>query len=454
MSPSFASRRRVLIMGAAGRDFHNFNVAYRDYEGAEVVAFTAAQIPGIEGRLYPSELAGPLYPGGIRIHPEDELEALIASHGVDEVVFSYSDVSHETVMHQASRVLAAGPDFTLLGPSRTALRASVPIVAVCAVRTGSGKSQTTRAVARILRGWGRRVAIVRHPMPYGDLARQAVQRFESFDDLAAADCTIEEREEYEPHLKAGSVVYAGIDYGAILERAQQEAEVILWDGGNNDLPFYVPDVHITVADPLRVGHETRYHPGEANLRSAHVVVINKIDSAEPGAVEELERTVHALNPDAGIVKARSPITIEDGVELEGRRVLVVEDGPTLTHGEMGYGAGVVAARRAGAKLVDPRRWAVGSIKEVYERFPHMEELLPAMGYSERQREELAATINSSDAEVVLIATPIDLRKVIDLDVPAYRAGYELEEVSEPGLAELLERRLLVLRESPQKTGST
>jgi predicted GTPase len=306
-------------------------------------------------------------------------------------------------------------------------------------------------VARILRGWGRRVAIVRHPMPYGDLARQAVQRFESLDDLAAADCTIEEREEYEPHLAAGSIVYAGIDYGAILERAQEEAEVILWDGGNNDLPFYVPDFHITVADPLRVGHETRYHPGEANLRSAHVVVINKIDSAEEAAVDELEHTIHALNPEAGIVKARSPITIEEGVELEGKRVLVVEDGPTLTHGEMGYGAGVVAARRAGATLVDPRPWAVGSIKEVYERYPHMQELLPAMGYSRTQREELAKTINSSDAELVLIATPIDFRKVIDVDVPAYRVGYELEEASEPGLAELLEHRLPVLRRGRQNT---
>jgi predicted GTPase len=451
MSPSSASRRRVLIMGAAGRDFHNFNVAYRDDEGAEVVAFTAAQIPGIEGRLYPPELAGPLYPDGIRILPENDLEALIASHGVEEVVFSYSDVSHETVMHQASRVLAAGPDFTLLGPGRTALKARVPVVAVCAVRTGSGKSQTTRAVARILRGWGRRLAVVRHPMPYGDLARQAVQRFESFGDLEAADCTIEEREEYEPHLAVGSIVYAGIDYGAILERAQEEAEVILWDGGNNDLPFYVPDFHITVADPLRVGHETRYHPGEANLRSAHVVVINKIDSAEEAAVDELEHTIHALNPEAGIVKARSPITIEEGVELEGKRVLVVEDGPTLTHGEMGYGAGVVAARRAGATLVDPRPWAVGSIKEVYERYPHMQELLPAMGYSRTQREELAKTINSSDAELVLIATPIDFRKVIDVDVPAYRVGYELEEASEPGLAELLEHRLPVLRRGRQNT---
>jgi predicted GTPase len=451
MSPSPASRRRVLIMGAAGRDFHNFNVAYRDDEGAEVVAFTAAQIPGIEGRLYPPELAGPLYPDGIRILPENDLEALIASHGVEEVVFSYSDVSHETVMHQASRVLAAGPDFTLLGPGRTALKARVPVVAVCAVRTGSGKSQTTRAVARILRGWGRRLAVVRHPMPYGDLARQAVQRFESFGDLEAADCTIEEREEYEPHLAVGSIVYAGIDYGAILERAQEEAEVILWDGGNNDLPFYVPDFHITVADPLRVGHETRYHPGEANLRSAHVVVINKIDSAEEAAVDELEHTIHALNPEAGIVKARSPITIEEGVELEGKRVLVVEDEPTLTHGEMGYGAGVVAARRAGATLVDPRPWAVGSIKDVYERYPHMQELLPAMGYSRTQREELAKTINSSDAELVLIATPIDFRKVIDVDVPAYRVGYELEEASEPGLAELLEHRLPVLRRGRQNT---
>jgi predicted GTPase len=428
-------------MGAAGRDFHNFNVAYRDDEGVEVVAFTATQIPGIEGRLYPPELAGPLYPKGIAIHPEEELEGLIESHCVEEVVFSYSDVSHETVMHEASRVLAAGADFTLLGPRRTALSARVPVVAVCAVRTGSGKSQTTRAVARILRGWGRRVVIVRHPMPYGDLARQAVQRFETFDDLSAADCTIEEREEYEPHLAAGSVVYAGIDYGAILEQAQQEAEVLLWDGGNNDLPFFAPDVHITVADPLRVGHETRYHPGEANLRSADVVVINKIDSAEPEAVEELERSVRELNPEADVVKARSPITIEDGASLEGRRVLVVEDGPTLTHGEMSYGAGVVAARRAGAVLVDPRPWAVGSIEQVYRRYPHVGRLLPAMGYSQAQREELAATINSSDAEIVLIATPIDLRKVVELAQPAYRVGYELEDASEPGLAELLKRRL-------------
>ena len=428
-------------MGAAGRDFHNFNVAYRSDERAEVVAFTAAQIPGIEGRLYPPELAGRLYPEGIPIHAEEELESLIARLGVTEVVFAYSDVSHETVMHQASRVLAAGADFSLLGPQSTGLRARVPVVAVCAVRTGCGKSQTTRAVARILRDSGRRVAVVRHPMPYGVLAAQKLQRFATLDDLAAADCTIEEREEYEPHLAQGSIVYAGIDYGAILEAAQEEAEIVIWDGGNNDLPFYLPDVHVTVTDPLRPGHETRYHPGETNLRMADVAIINKVDSATPEAVAELRRTIGEANPQAVIIEARSPITVEDEGALRGRKVLVVEDGPTLTHGEMAFGAGVVAARRAGASLVDPRPWAVGSIKEVYERHPHIGALLPAMGYSEAQRAELSATINSSDAEAVLIATPIDLRKVVGLAKPAYRATYELQDASNPTLADVLRDRL-------------
>jgi len=434
-------RRRIIIVGAAGRDFHNFNVAYRDEERVDVVAFTATQIPGIAGRTYPAKLAGRLYPEGIPIHHEDSLERLVSELGADEVVFSYSDVSHEHVMHVGSRALAAGADYTLLGPRSTMLRATIPVVAVCAVRTGSGKSQTTRAVSRILKAAGQRIAVVRHPMPYGDLVLQAVQRFETLEDLVAADPTIEEREEYEPHLALGSLVYAGIDYGRILESAQEEADVIVWDGGNNDLPFYAPEVHIVVADPLRAGHETSYHPGEANLRMADIVVINKIDSAEPGAVGALRRTIETVNAKADVVEARSPITVEAGESLAGRRVVVVEDGPTLTHGEMRFGAGVVAASRAGAILVDPRPWAVGSIKQVYETYGHIGPLVPAMGYSERQRDELAATINASDADVVLIATPIDLRKVCDIRKPAVRVTYELEDASSPTLAEVLEHRL-------------
>ena len=435
------ARRRVVIVGAAGRDFHNFNVRYRADQSYEVIAFTATQIPGIEGRVYPPELAGPLYPDGIPIHPEESLEELVTEQGIEEVVFAYSDISHATVMHLGSRALAAGADFTLLGPRSTMLTAAVPVVAVCAVRTGSGKSQTTRAVSRIVGAAGKRVAVVRHPMPYGDLVKQAVQRFETYDDLVAADCTIEEREEYEPHLANGSIVYAGIDYGEILVRAQEDADVVIWDGGNNDLPFYAPDVHITLTDPLRLGHETSYHPGEANLRMADVVVINKVDSATPEAVTTLRSTITTANPKAEIVEASSPITVEDDPSLTGKRVLVVEDGPTLTHGEMGYGAGVVAARRRGAELVDPRPWAVGSIAAVYERHPHIGALLPAMGYSRVQREELAATINASDADVVLIATPIDLRQICDIDKPAVRATYELQEMSNPTLREILRDRL-------------
>jgi predicted GTPase len=435
-----ARRRRLVIMGAAGRDFHNFNVRYRDDDRFEVVAFTATQIPGIEGRLYPSELAGSLYPEGIPIVPEDSLEKLVRVENVDEIVFAYSDVSHETVMHIGSRALAAGADFVFLGPRSTEIPAKVPVVAVCAVRTGSGKSQTTRAVTRILKAANKRVAVIRHPMPYGDLAAQAVQRFETYDDLLKADATIEEREEYEPHIAQGSIVYAGVDYGKILEQAEADVDVVIWDGGNNDLPFYVPDVHITVADPLRVGHETRYHPGETNLRMADVVVINKVDSADPNDVATLEKTVQEVNPRAVIVKAASPITVPGG-SLKGKRVLVVEDGPTLTHGEMGYGAGVVAARRHGAQLVDPRPWASGSIAQVYERYPHIGALLPAMGYSERQRAELAETINAADADVVLVATPIDLRKLFDINKPAVRASYELEAASSPTLKEILVERL-------------
>jgi predicted GTPase len=435
-------RRRVLIVGAAGRDFHNFNVKYRDDPSFEVVAFTATQIPGIEGRTYPPELAGSLYPDGIPVHPEAELEDLIRDLAVDEVVFSYSDISHDAVMHIGSRSLAAGADYTLLGLRSTALEPQVPCVAICAVRTGSGKSQTTRAVTRILKEAGKKVAVVRHPMPYGRLEEQIAQRFETEQDLIDAECTIEEREEYEPHLAQGSIVYAGVDYGEILHMAQKEADVVIWDGGNNDLPFYVPDVYITVADPLRVGHETTYHPGEANLRAADILVINKIDSARMEDIERLKRTIEQTNPDAEIVEAMSPITLEEGVDLNGKKVLVVEDGPTLTHGEMTYGAGVVAARRAGAaSLVDPRPWAAGTIKEVFEKYPHMGTLLPAMGYSEEQRQDLSDTINSSDADVVLIATPIDLRRVCDIHKPAVRASYELEEVSTPSLRDILRQRL-------------
>jgi predicted GTPase len=435
-------RRRVVIMGAAGRDFHNFNVAYRDDESFDVVAFTATQIPGIEGRVYPSELAGELYPEGIPIRPESDLEDIIRLERITEVVFAYSDVSHEYLMHLASRALAAGADFKLLGPNATMLEAEIPVIAVCAVRTGCGKSQTTRAVAQILKESDKKVAVVRHPMPYGDLVAQRAQRFQTYEDLVAADCTIEEREEYEPHLAQGSIVFAGIDYGEVLELAQKEADIIIWDGGNNDLPFYRPDVHITLADPLRVGHETRYHPGETNLRMADIVVINKIDSADISALEKLTRTIVSVNPTAQVIEARSPITIEDGAELAGKKVLVVEDGPTLTHGEMTYGAGVVAAKRAGAaELVDARPWATGTIKEVYKTYPHIGTLLPAMGYSPQQRKDLSETINASDADAVLIATPIDLRKVCDLSKPAYRASYELEVVSTPTLADAIADRL-------------
>jgi len=438
-----ASRRKVVIVGAAGRDFHNFNTTYRRDQASEVVAFTATQIPGIEDRLYPAELAGELYPDGIPIVAEDGLEKLCWEHDVDEVVFAYSDTSHNHVMHVASRALATGADFRLLGPLSTMIASTKPVVAIAAVRTGSGKSQTTRHVAACLKDLGLKIAVVRHPMPYGNLVEQAVQRFETYDDLLDADCTIEEREEYEPHLSQGSIVYAGIDYGAILERAQAEADVVVWDGGNNDLPFYAPDVHITVADPLRAGHETLYHPGETNLRMANVVVINKVDSAEDEDLAALRKTISVLNPDAQVVEARSPITVDDENALRGKRVLVIEDGPTLTHGEMRYGAGVVAAKRAGAaSLVDAREFAAGSIRDVYASYPHIgHELLPAMGYSDEQRRDLSDTINSSDADVVLIATPIDLRKICEIDKPAVRATYELEPISTPDLAAILRERL-------------
>jgi predicted GTPase len=419
--------RRVLIMGAAGRDFHNFNVAYRGNPDVEVVAFTATQIPFIEKRRYPPDLAGPGYPGGIPIHLERELSGLIAELKVDDVVFAYSDVSHEHVMHQASTVLAAGASFVLLGPDATMLQPAIPVVAVCAVRTGSGKSQTTRKVVEVLRGRGKTTVVVRHPMPYGDLVAQRVQRFETFADLDRAGVTIEEREEYEPHLRRGTVVYAGVDYGAILEQAQAECDLLIWDGGNNDLPFYRPTVHLTVADPLRAGHELSYHPGETNLRMADAVVINKIDSATDEQVQQVERSIAEVNREATVVKARSPVAVEDGADLAGKRVLVIEDGPTLTHGEMSYGAGVVAARAQGvAEIIDPRRWAEGSMRDVYAKY-EVGPVLPAMGYSDEQLREFEHMINAAGADAVLIATPIDLRKLVRIDAPAYRVSYELEE---------------------------
>ncbi len=418
--------RRVLIMGAAGRDFHNFNVVYRNDKRFEVVAFTATQIPFIQDRTYPPELAGSLYPKGIRIYDESELTRLIEEGAVSDVVFAYSDVSHEYVMHKASEVLAAGANFILLGPGDTMLEATVPVVAVCAVRTGAGKSQTTRAVTAILRDAGKRVVAVRHPMPYGDLVAQRVQRFATLEDLDRSRVTIEEREEYEPHINAGTVVYAGVDYGEILEQAQAECDVLVWDGGNNDLPFYRPAMHIVVADPLRAGHETTYHPGEANLRMADVIVINKMDSARPEQVAELDATIGRLNPRATVVKANSIVAVEDGAELAGKRVLVVEDGPTLTHGGMKFGAGVVAAERNGAEIVDPRAYAVGTLEDVYRKYD-VGPVLPAMGYSDGQLQEMEKMIDMVDVDLVVIASPIDLRHLITIAKPAVRVRYELQE---------------------------
>ena len=431
-----------MIVGAAGRDFHNFNLVYRGREEYEVVAFTATQIPNIDGRRYPAELAGHLYPAGIPIHPESKLEELVREHDVDEVVFSYSDVTHEHVMHIGSRVLAAGASYSLLSPHRTMLTSSRPVVAVCAVRTGSGKSQTTRHIAKLLRDDGKRVAVLRHPMPYGDLTKQAVQRFADYADLDAADATIEEREEYEPHIAEGNVVFAGVDYAAILDEAEQEADVILWDGGNNDTPFIKPNVHVVVVDPHRPGHELRYHPGETNLRMAHVCVVNKVDTAPPEGVETVLDSIRWANPGAAIVRAASPFTVEEnGVTIMGKRILAVEDGPTLTHGDMTYGAAVLAAKSHGAaELVDPRPFAVGSIAKTLEKYPHLTELLPAMGYGRKQMDELKETIARSDADLVLIGTPIDLRRVIDFDKPALRVTYRLQELGEPTLADLLAER--------------
>ena len=433
--------RRVVIMGAAGRDFHNFNVVYRDDPEVEVVAFTATQIPGIENRRYPAELAGSRYPEGIPILPEDDLTKIVGDLEVDEVVFAYSDVSHQHVMHAASTVLAAGASFSLLGPKATMLEATVPVVAVCAVRTGAGKSQTTRAVVRALRELDRKTVVVRHPMPYGDIVAQRVQRFASYEDLEEAKVTVEEREEYEPHLAAGTTVFAGVDYEEILKAAQAEAEVVVWDGGNNDLPFFRPTVHLVVADPLRAGHEVSYHPGETNLRMAHVIVINKVDTADADDVESVAETSKKANPDAVIIRARSPVTVDDPGVLEGKRVLVIEDGPTLTHGEMTYGAGVVAARTYGAEVVDPREWAVGSLEHVYAKYA-VGPVLPAMGYSPEQIAEMEQTIEAVPCDLVVVATPLNLARVARFSKPSVRVRYELEEVEgAPTILEVLRERL-------------
>lgn len=439
-------KTKVVIMGAAGRDFHNFNVVFRSNEAFEVVAFTATQIPNIEGRIYPRELSGSLYPKGIPIYAEDDLPDLIKEKGVDIVVFAYSDVSHVEVMHKASTVIAAGADFKLLGPNSTCLKADIPVVSVCAVRTGVGKSQTTRKVCEIIKNNGYSVVVVRHPMPYGDLTKQICQRFADYSDLDKYRCTIEEREEYAPHLEKKTIVYAGVDYGKILEEAQKEAEVILWDGGNNDFPFYFSDIKIVLVDPLRPGHEVSYYPGEANLKMADTIIINKVDSATPKEIEEAKKNIRINNPTAMVIQATSPITVDTPAIVRGKAVLVIEDGPTLTHGEMAYGAGVVASKNLGAKeLVDPRPFAKGSIREVFEKYPHIGPLLPAMGYSQLQMQELKETIEATPCDLVVMGTPIDLRKMIDLKKPSVRVKYELLEIGKPDLEESLGKIFSMLK---------
>jgi len=429
-------------MGAAGRDFHNFNVVYRQDPTHRVVAFTATQIPDIEGRLYPFELSGPLYPEGIPIEAEERLEQLIRELKVDEVVFAYSDVTHEHVMHCASRAHAAGADFTLLGPAATQIPSDKPVVAVCAVRTGCGKSQTTRALAGALKDRGLKVAIIRHPMPYGDLAKQAVQRYGELADMDRHECTIEEREEYEPHIMAGHLVFAGVDYGAILDQAEREADIVLWDGGNNDFSFYAPDLLITVTDPHRAGHSYHYHPGETNLRQADLVLINKVDSARTEDLEQVRKMIGELNPGARVIEATSPITLEQPGMVTGKRVLVIEDGPTVTHGGMGFGAGLLAAKQDAAReMVDPRPHAVGSLVDTFTKFPHLEEVLPAMGYSPRQVEELRSTINATDCEVVVSGTPIALSRLIEIEKPLVRAHYSLGDEASVEMGKMVIDRL-------------
>ncbi|MFL7813517.1 MAG: cyclic 2,3-diphosphoglycerate synthase [Anaerolineales bacterium] len=432
---------KTIIMGAAGRDFHNFNVFFRENKDYEVVAFTATQIPNIEGRKYPAALSGDLYPKGIPIYPESDLVSLIEKNQIEQVIFAYSDVSHQYVMHKASQVLAAGADFRLMGTHSTQLKSTKPVVSVCAVRTGSGKSQTTRRVAAILKAMGKKVAVIRHPMPYGDLAKQAVQRFAELADLDKHECTIEEREEYEPHIVNDVLVFAGVDYEAILRAAEKEADIILWDGGNNDLPFYVSDYQIVVADPHRPGHETSYHPGEANARCADVFVINKVDTADEENVIALHESLRMLSPDAVILEGASPLFVDNPEEIQGKRVLVVEDGPTLTHGGMAYGAGWVAARRFGAaEIVDPRPYAVGSITATYQKYPTTGNVLPAMGYGKKQVQELEKTINNADVDLVIIGTPIDLGRLMKIKKPTQRVRYELQIIGQPTLEDLLKRK--------------
>jgi len=433
-----ADRTKVLIMGAAGRDFHNFNTYFRERQQYEVVAFTATQIPYITGRRYPAELAGPYYPEGIPICDESEMPELVRKHGVEQVVFAYSDVPYEYVMHRSAIVNALGADFRLLGPDKVMVKAAVPVIAVCAVRTGAGKSQTTRLVQTMLRGAGKKVVSIRHPMPYGDLVAQRVQRYATLDDLERYECTIEEMEEYEPHVRAGNVIYAGVDYEAIVREAEKEADVILWDGGNNDFSFYAADLYITVADPHRPGDGLRYYPGEVNLRLADAVVLNKVDTADRAGIEAELEAVRSVNPTAQIVMAASPVTVDKPELIKGKRVLVVEDGPTLTHGEMTYGAGTVAARQLGASAyIDPRPFATGEIKATFEKYPGIGTLLPAMGYSEQQLRDLETTINASGADVVVIGTPMDLRRIIDIKLPAVQVGYDLQEIGSPTLEDVL-----------------
>jgi len=432
---------RVIIMGAAGRDFHNFNVYFRNNSNYEVVAFTATQIPDIAGRKYPPELSGPLYPEGIPIYLEEDLSDLIKKNEIDQVILAYSDLPHQYVMDKASIVLSSGADFRLMGPKNTMLKAKIPVVSICAVRTGCGKSQTTRKVSEILKRNGYKIAVIRHPMPYGDLREQIWQRYETYADLDCYNCTIEEREEYEPHIDRGNILYAGVDYQEILTRAEKEADLILWDGGNNDLPFYQPDLHIVVTDPHRAGHEMTYYPGEANLRMADVVVINKIDTAELDKINLLRENIHLLAPEAILIEAASPLTVDHSEFIRGKRVLVVEDGPTLTHGGMKYGAGIMAAQKFGAKeIIDPRPYAVGSIAETYVKYPDIGILLPAMGYGKKQVQELEETINAADCDLVIIGTPIDLTRIIQINKKSIRVKYELQEIGRPNLEEVLNQK--------------
>ncbi|MCK5071815.1 MAG: hypothetical protein KAQ98_00200 [Bacteriovoracaceae bacterium] len=435
------ARKRILIMGAAGRDFHNFNCCYRDNENVEVVAFTATQIPDIEGRKYPAELAGKLYPEGIKIFDESELGELIKKHDVEEVIFSYSDVPHEYVMQKASFVNALGADFSILGTNKTQIKSTKPVISICATRTGCGKSQTTRAVEKILKNMGKKVAAIRHPMPYGDLAKQKVQRFATMEDMDIHKCTIEEREEYEPHIAAGFVIYAGVDYEAIVREAEKEADIILWDGGNNDMSFYKSDLEIVVADPHRAGHELKFYPGETNLNSAEIIVVNKVDTAKKQDVETVHKNIKSRNPDAVVIDAHSPIFVENGESIKGKRVLVVEDGPTLTHGHMKYGAGIVAAEKYGAKeIVDPRPFVGGRIDETFKKYPDIGTLLPAMGYGDEQMKDLESAINNTDCDLVIIGTPIDLGKIIKIEKPHVRVTYELGDEAASKLEGIIKKK--------------